>query len=118
MIKEIDNEIGKNFLINNKAQKEHISITDAELWIGYFYQEELVGVISKITIGKISRIKCFYVKKEFRNQGIGYSLLEEMLKYCNSKCSAFATESSYPIFKKFNFVEKEKKPITFMTKNT
>lgn len=114
MIKEISNQEGKDFLIKNKAYKEHISITDAEFWLGYFDNEKLVGVISKITLGKTSRIKEFYTLKDFRGKGIGTSLLEEMLKNCDKSVSSFATNDSYSLFKKAGFNEKKKKEITFM----
>lgn len=116
MIKEITNNEGKSFLIANKASKEHISITDASLWLGAFEDDKLIGVVSTIKLGSKIRIKEFYVLKDYRGRGIGSSLLENLLKQENSY-SAFATEDSFPLFVKFGFIPKRKGKISFLTKS-
>lgn len=108
----MDNETAKRFLMEHRAYKEHISISDADLWLG---SEK--GVIGMTFGKKTDRIKAFYVSKEFRGQGIGSMLLKEILLHRRaSRVTAFATEDSVMLFERagMNRISQNKNGIYFM----
>lgn len=117
-IRQIGNRDGKEFLKSMRAHKEHISITDADTWLGAFSGDGvLVGVISKISIGRKVRVKEFYVAPAARGQGIGSALLRELLEmHAGSAFSAFATKASKPLFLKAGFTLQREGDISFLTK--
>lgn len=117
-IRQITNCEGKEFLKSMKAQKEHISITDADTWLGAFSVDGvLVGVISEISIGRKVRMKEFYVAPAVRGQGIGSALLGELLEmFAGRAFSAFATRASKPLFLKAGFTLQREGDISFLTK--
>lgn len=96
MIMEISNEKAIEFLKTNKAHKEHISITPAEVFLGYFIDDKLVGVVGRTK----NRIKCFYVLENYRRKGIGTWLLDAI---CLGSLTAYATDKSVNLFIKHGF---------------
>lgn len=116
-ITQISNCDGKEFLLSMKARKEHISITDADTWLGAYSDEGvLVGVISKISIGRKTRIKEFYVAPAMRGRGIGSALLKALMDMCpGHPFSAFATGASRPLFLKAGFRLQREGKISFLT---
>jgi GNAT superfamily N-acetyltransferase len=115
-IRIIDGESAKEFLKETMAQKERVSYSPNGLFYGYFENGTLIGVISTLENAKTIRVKSFFVLKENRGNGVGSDLLHYILTR-NKRYTAFATESSYPLFKKESFITvSERNGIRFMTR--
>lgn len=118
---EISQEQATTFLSENRVQKEHVSVGTADVWIGAFDADELIGTIG-ISFGRNKdRIKCFFVKPERRRSGVGDALLSEAVKAVRAKeITAFSTEASRGLFKKYNFAERSVngRGIAFMERRT
>ena len=102
----IDNDAAIHFLQENRAQKEHICISNADKWIACFDKNNLIGVIG-INYGKNSdRIKAFYVVSNYRKCGVGNGLLTYAMRQVHArKVTAYATEASVLLFKSHGFRE-------------
>ena len=111
-----DNAI--HFLRQHKAHKEHISISPATHWYEAITEDgETVGVLGILVRWTKLRVKCFYVAKEYRRQGIGASLLSFAVSQCEGvTLTAFATDDSRRLFERFGFEVKNvnKNGITFL----
>lgn len=109
---KINEEKALNFLKENKANKEHIYISSNELWVGAYNFDKLIGCIGF----KKNRIRSFYVKKDFRKQGVGLELLNHILIYANDNSTTYATTFSKKLFEKVGFkpIWTNKNNITFM----
>ena len=114
------NETAKQFLVKNKAYREHIHISDADTWEITEDDGEVVGVIG-MTYGKHKdRIKAFYVRKDKRGSGLGSRLCSEILQRTNAgTVTTFATRDSKPIFEKngFRVLNINKNGIYFMERS-
>jgi GNAT superfamily N-acetyltransferase len=106
------------FLKIHKANKEHISISNADEWLACYHGEKIIGVVGILTFKNLTRIKSFYVVKEFRNKGVGTKLLDKTLK-SYLKYTAFATKYSFNLFIKNGFIPqcKIKNEITFLVRD-
>lgn len=102
LIETITNGEAVTFLREHRAQKEQISISDADKWLGAFADRKLVAVCGLQRIGKTVRVKGFFTDTDYRRQGIGQALLH---KATNSpeEMTAFATERSCRLFEGAGF---------------
>lgn len=99
-IEEVSNDVGISFLNDSKAYKEKIYVSKCDKWFGAFEGDKIVGVIG--LLGK--RVRCFFVLKEYRKQGIGSELLSTLLSRSDKEWySAYVTEYSMRIFIEYGF---------------
>jgi GNAT superfamily N-acetyltransferase len=99
-MKMVDNDVAKELVKNDSF----LTFDDRTLFFGYYYVGELIGVIGYKYNKSKTRIKSWYVKPEYRNQGYGTKMLKYVLQMHNT-FDCFATGYSYNIFKKQGFID-------------
>lgn len=109
-IESLENQSGIDFLWKFKAYKEQIYISSCDTWLGAFDEKNLVGCIGV----KGKRIRCFFVKKEYRHNGIGDKLIKAVLENNDTPYTAYATIHSENLFLKNGFKAIYRKNTTFM----
>ena len=123
--KIISGSMAIQFLKHNKAHKEQVAISSADVWIGVVKNHELMGVCGVDVTQKTARIKGFYVLKKHRGLGLGTKLIDHVIHRhpgtskifrAKPKATLFATQHSKNIFIKFGFkpVKMRGNNITFM----
>ena len=101
--------IANDFLIKNKVYKEQVSINPlADMFLGCYLENKLIGIVGLTSMKKTSRIKQFFVIQEERGKGFGSELLKKIIKNTDKKITAFATEYSIKLFLNNNFIIKRK----------
>ena len=118
MIRRINSKEYVRFLRSNNAEKKQVSINENGDHFGYFQNERLIGVISKLSTKNTIRIKGFLVNDVFAGNGVGTELLKYLID--DSKdMTCFATVYSKKLFEKYGFeVENEKaNNIVFMKRS-
>lgn len=118
-IKDITFSEAAGLILEDKDKNDQITVNDKGDFYGYYKNNELMGVISTHETINTVRVKSFYVKKAFRNKGIGEILLRYVIDVEPSKTyTAFASKFSQNLFSRHGFiVESEKKNnIKFMKK--
>lgn len=116
-ISAVSNEDAKYFLRFNRANREQIAISDAQLWHGAYKGDILIGVAGKTETAKTARIKGVYERRHYRGMGVATALIKSLVETVKDKeITAFASEFSLPTFKKFGFEEEStnKNNITFV----
>lgn len=115
-IKNISFAEAAGLILSDKTKEDQITVHDKGNFYGYFnneytHGEVLMGVISTCETKNTTRIKSFYVKKCYRNRGIGEVLLRYVVDIKPDKTyTAFASKFSQSLFKKHGFrVETERK---------
>lgn len=99
-INDVPNDTAIGFLQGAKAPKERVYVSRCDKWLGAFDNGRIVGIIG--LLGK--RIRCFYVLKEYRRQGIGDTLLSALMEQSSQPWySAYCTEYSRDMFKRHGF---------------
>lgn len=103
------------FLRSNHAQNERVCISHADKWLCALLNDEVQGVIGILTVGKKTRIKGFFVRKESRKNGVGKMLLNEAVFDEKLTYTAFATSDSVRLFERDGFNPlSERNGITFL----
>ena len=104
-LKQVTNDQAMGFLKANRADKEHIAISQAdEWWAGIDPQTgEIFGTIGYLFNKTATRVKGLFVRPDQRGKGLGHSLVTKTLFDTASrdedlKVNAFATDMSDPIF--------------------
>lgn len=118
-VREIDEGLALFFLKGAKAEKEQVTITSSYIWLGFFKNEWLEGVVGINESSKKARIKSLYVLKKYRRAGIGTLLVMKAAECCEEReVTAFATTRSRGIFEKLGFEAQwtNKNGITFLRK--
>lgn len=117
MIKQITDEEYVNFLHRNNARNKQISINKNGEHFGYFENEKLVGVISKLETLNTVRIKGFLVNQSHTMKGIGKKLIQHLLVE-NKTMTVFSTLDSRKLFKNLGFevISEKNNNIAFMSK--
>lgn len=121
----IGNKQAKTFLVRNTAEREQISISDAQFWCGAFKGNLLIGVVGVNYTANTARIKAFYVDKAHRGSGVGKELLEfamyeddvtKLIFENKKKITVFATKNSIGIFESLGFkvAREQRNDIKFM----
>jgi N-acetylglutamate synthase and related acetyltransferases len=115
----IENQEAMNFLLNNSAHKEQISISRADFWLAAKDKatNKIVGIVGLLVFKNKIRIKAFYILKEYRNTGIGKNLIAKIVVPTET-ITVFSTKNSKAIFLELGFKEKSrnKNGIYFMEK--
>lgn len=88
------------FLNDEKVWKYKIYVSSCDEWLGSVDSKtkELIGCVGR----KGKRVRCFYVKEEYRKQGIGGALLKQIMKD-KRELTVYTTDYSYNLFIKNGF---------------
>lgn len=123
-IKNISFGDAAGLILSDKTKEDQITVNDKGIFYGCFGEDQalgeiLMGVISTHETANTIRVKSFYVKKYYRNRGIGEILLRYVVDVKPNKTyTAFASKFSQSLFKKHGFevVSEKKNNIMFMKK--